>query len=110
MVKKAKDNARFGSRYGTKIRKRVTKVEKKYKYVKQICPYCGEKKVKRLSTGIYECSNCGKKFAGGAYEPETLARRVLNKLYDKYGKSIKSKVSEKEIKEIEKIENMDEGE
>ena len=31
MVKKAKDNARFGSRYGTKIRKRVTKVEKKYK-------------------------------------------------------------------------------
>ena len=100
MVKKTKENARFGSKYGTKIRKRVLKVERKYKFIKQVCPYCGTKKVKRLSTGIFECNNCGKKFAGGAYEPETLGRRILNKLYDKYGKSLKSKISEKDLETL----------
>jgi len=79
---------RFGSRYGSKVRKNVVAVEKLYKYKKQICPYCGKKSVKRDSMGIFVCNNCGKKFAGGAYVPETLSKTtIINKLFDKSGKT-----------------------
>jgi len=96
-----KKNARFGSRYGSKIRKRVLFVEAKYKGKKQECPFCGEIKAKRESAGIFKCSNCSKTFAGGAYEPSTLARRILNKLYDKKGNSTKKIVDLDDIEELE---------
>jgi large subunit ribosomal protein L37Ae len=105
MSKDKKIGARFGSRYGRKIRQRVHNIEKKYKYVKQVCPFCGKKSVKREAYGIYHCLNCDKKFAGGAYEPSTLAKRVLSKIYDKYGNVHKHKLNVKEIeKETEEIE------
>ncbi len=82
---------RFGSKYGSKIRKNVLAVESKYKYQKQACPYCGKDSVKRKAAGIFLCSNCGKEFAGGAYEPETLMKTTMvNKLFDKNGKALKS--------------------
>jgi len=89
--KKKKPSAgRFGSRYGSKIRKRVSAVESKYKYQKQTCPYCGKDAVKRQSAGVFECANCKKKFAGGAYEPETLTKTTMvNKMFDKTGKLVK---------------------
>ncbi|PIU22429.1 MAG: 50S ribosomal protein L37ae [Candidatus Diapherotrites archaeon CG08_land_8_20_14_0_20_30_16] len=81
----------FGSRYGSKVRKRVMAVEAKYKYKNQICPYCGKESVKRESPGVFKCKNCDKKFAGGAYEPETLTKTtIINKLFDKTGKAIVS--------------------
>ncbi|HEC89113.1 MAG TPA: 50S ribosomal protein L37ae, partial [Thermoplasmatales archaeon] len=29
------------------------------------------RKVKRISTGIWQCKKCGTKFAGGSYIPKT---------------------------------------
>lgn len=83
------ETGRFGSRYGTKVRKNVLAVEKKYKYQKQECPFCGKKAVKREASGIFNCANCGKKFAGGSYTPETLAKKtIVNKMFDKNGKAL----------------------
>ncbi len=79
-------NARFGSRYGSRIRKKVTNIEGKYKFKKQDCPFCDSKAtVVRLSSGIYECNKCSKKFAGGSYEVSTDYKKTLSKYFDKYG-------------------------
>ena len=81
---------RFGSKYGSKVRKNVLDVESKYKYKKQTCPYCEKDSVKRKSAGVFYCSNCKKEFAGGAYEPETLTKKTMvNKIFDKSGKLLK---------------------
>lgn len=58
----------FGPHYGRKIRARVVAVKKKQN-AKQECPKCG-KDSKRISSGVYECRTCGKKFTGGAYYVE----------------------------------------
>ena len=58
--------ARFGARYGKKIRAGVVKVEIKQRK-KQKCPFCENEGVKRLSKGIWECGKCNKKFASGTY-------------------------------------------
>ncbi|MDT7890495.1 MAG: 50S ribosomal protein L37ae [Candidatus Nanopusillus sp.] len=59
--------ARFGSRYGKKIRELVAETEKKYKNKRLKCPFCNDISVKRLSYGIWYCTHCGKKFTGKAY-------------------------------------------
>lgn len=64
--KKTKSAGRFGPRYGKKPRDNLIKVEIKQR-VKQTCPFCGKKGVKRASKGIWECSKCGKKFASNTY-------------------------------------------
>jgi len=64
--KKSKSAGRFGARYGKKIRNRLVKVETKQR-VKQLCPLCKRTGAKRLSKGIWKCSKCDKKFAGGTY-------------------------------------------
>lgn len=85
------DNARFGSRYGGKIRRNVVAVESKYRGKKQNCPFCAKKSVKRIAVGIFLCKNCNKKFAGGAYEPETMSKGILKKMFDKTGKLISNR-------------------
>lgn len=64
--KKSKASGRFGSRYGTKVRRKLVKVEDKQR-IKQKCPFCEKLGVKRLSNGIWECKKCDKKFAGNTY-------------------------------------------
>ncbi len=59
---------RFGPRYGSTIRKRVEKIEKKKKR-RYICPNCKKKSLKWVSVGLWECRNCGFKMAGAAFEP-----------------------------------------
>jgi len=59
--------ARFGPRYGKKIRELVAEIEKKYKNKRLKCPFCNNISVKRLSYGIWYCTHCGKKFTGKAY-------------------------------------------
>ena len=65
-LKKTKSAGRFGARYGRSIRSKLVKVEEKQRK-KQKCPYCKKLGVKRLSTGIWKCSKCNKKFASDAY-------------------------------------------
>ena len=74
-TKKVKSAGRLGTRYGRKIRLRITEIESEQKKFKK-CPKCSFPKVKRLSTGIWMCKKCGYKFAGGAYLPSTPAGRV----------------------------------
>ncbi|MBI2583980.1 MAG: transposase [Candidatus Aenigmarchaeota archaeon] len=66
MVKK-KVNARFGARYGKRIRAAVLAAESRYAGEKK-CPSCSRTSVRRISTGIWKCSKCNVKFASGAYD------------------------------------------
>ena len=64
---KLKTVKRFGVRYGLKPRRRLDEIERGYRGKFLKCEACGEKKVKRVSAGIWKCQKCGTKFAGGAY-------------------------------------------
>lgn len=61
--------ARFGPRYGKKVREKVSEIEKIEKQ-KHVCPKCNMPYVKRVSSGIWQCKKCGVKFAGLAYYPK----------------------------------------
>jgi len=68
-TKKLGSAARFGSRYGKKIRDKITSIESQYKNKRIKCPFCNYKSLDRVSYGIWECKKCGKVFAGKAYTP-----------------------------------------
>ncbi|MEM2878374.1 MAG: 50S ribosomal protein L37ae [Candidatus Hadarchaeales archaeon] len=59
---------KYGPRYGTKVRKLSLEIEKRLRR-KYRCPNCGAERVRRESTGIWQCKKCGLKFASGAYSP-----------------------------------------
>ncbi len=61
---------KYGSRYGRRTRENVRKVEEKAK-AKHKCPQCGKASLKRVSNGIWQCTKCKTKLAGGAYIPQT---------------------------------------
>jgi large subunit ribosomal protein L37Ae len=61
---------RFGARYGRVARRRVAQIEQDMRE-DHACPECGEQRVDRQGTGIWECGYCGYKFAGGTYRPQT---------------------------------------
>ncbi len=60
------------SRYGRKIRE-LEKSALRHSRGKHVCPKCGKRNVKRVGAGIWNCSSCNARFAGGAYSPETEA-------------------------------------
>ena len=68
-TKKVGTAGRFGARYGRKLRQKVAAVEKKLKQWHK-CPYCKEKSVRRLASGIWQCRHCNSKFTGKAYSVE----------------------------------------
>lgn len=78
-TKKVGLTGRFQSRYGLYIRKRVKNIEEIEKAY-HVCPNCGQKKVKRISTAIWQCRKCGTKFAGGAYIPRTDMGRIIDRV------------------------------
>jgi large subunit ribosomal protein L37Ae len=43
------------------------------------CPDCGEDRVSRQGTGVWECSYCGYTYTGGAYRPQTPAGRTVTR-------------------------------
>ena len=65
-TKKIKAAGRFGSGYGTQVRKRLNVIEGSQRQ-RQTCPYCSKKGVKREAAGIWYCKKCEKRFAGHAY-------------------------------------------
>ena len=67
-TRKAGMVARFGPRYGVRIRRRVQEIEEGRKH-RHTCPRCAAIAVRRASTGVWECRRCGYVFAGGAYRP-----------------------------------------
>jgi large subunit ribosomal protein L37Ae len=69
---------RFGARYGRVSRKRVADIESDMN-ADHTCPECGTDDVDRQGTGIWQCSSCGYKFAGGTYRPETPAGRTVTR-------------------------------
>jgi large subunit ribosomal protein L37Ae len=60
--------ARYGPRYGVRIRRRVQEIEETLR-ARHTCPNCQALAVRRRSTGVWECRHCGHVFAGGAYRP-----------------------------------------
>ena len=77
-TKKAGPIARFGPRYGVRIRRRVLDIEVVQR-APHSCPRCQAPKVKRAATGVWRCHHCGLVFAGGAYRPivTTTVRREI---------------------------------
>ena len=69
MTKKVGSAGRFGCRYGVRVRRRVAIIEAIQKQ-KHLCPFCSFKKVSRVSSGVWQCSKCDRKFAGGSYIPK----------------------------------------
>lgn len=69
-TKKLGPAARFGSRYGFSIKKKLREIEVIQRR-RHRCPQCGKKAVKRESNAIWKCRSCGAVFTGGAYYPET---------------------------------------
>jgi large subunit ribosomal protein L37Ae len=68
MVKRATYGSvrRLGSRYGRTTRFKLGKIESEQRK-KHKCPYCNYVKVKRKTTGIWECRKCGASFTNKAY-------------------------------------------
>lgn len=69
---------RFGARYGRVARRRVSEIEADMND-DHTCPECGEARVDRQGTGIWQCGNCDYRFAGGTYRPETPAGRTVKR-------------------------------
>ena len=91
-TKKVGSSGRYQARYGVRARTRVREVETLQRQ-KHSCPSCGQKKVKRISTGIWKCQRCGNTFAGGAYLPRTAQGLDVDKILKGVGSS--SEVSSK---------------
>lgn len=73
--KRKKKSAGLGSRYGKKPRERYKNVKRKTSKKNQ-CPNCNKTSLKRKASGVWECTSCKTKVAGGAYQSET---KVLKK-------------------------------
>ncbi|AOV95047.1 hypothetical protein AQV86_03935 [Nanohaloarchaea archaeon SG9] len=89
MPRDNKSAKRFGSRYGSRIRKNVDEAEDREDVE---CPECGSGKVERNAAGIWECRKCGQKTAGGAYNMDTGAQEQMKKALE---------LGEEELEELE---------
>ena len=69
---------RFGARYGRVARRRVAEIEADM-HDDHACPECGEDRVDRQETGVWECGACGYTFTGGTYRPQTPAGKTVTR-------------------------------
>ncbi len=74
--RKTRTAGRFGTRYGVKNRKLVADIEEKM-HADYACSKCGAIKVKRIASGIWQCTKCKATFAGGSYVPQTSAHLTV---------------------------------
>ena len=63
---------KYGTRYGSSLRKRMKKIEVT-QHAKYLCSFCGKTSVKREAVGIWKCRACKKTVAGGAWVMSTTA-------------------------------------
>ncbi len=75
---------RYGARYGKRIRGRVSEIEGDQKK-RHKCPNCNSDSLKREAKGIWKCTKCGKKTAGGAWKPKTKGEGMVKKALKKSG-------------------------
>mmetsp|Transcript_8302 Transcript_8302/g.21284 ORF Transcript_8302/g.21284 Transcript_8302/m.21284 type:complete len:93 (+) Transcript_8302:78-356(+) len=61
---------KYGTRYGSSLRKQVKKMEIS-QHSKYTCIFCGKKSMKRTAVGIWQCKSCKRSYAGGAYSLHT---------------------------------------
>jgi large subunit ribosomal protein L37Ae len=69
-----KSAGRFGARYGQHAKRKLLDIESKQRQ-KQVCPFC-QRKIKRVSNGIWKCKKCKRKFAAHTYFLEKGAIKV----------------------------------
>ncbi len=63
---------KYGTRYGSSLRKQIKKIEVS-QHSKYFCSFCGKYGMKRSAVGIWKCKGCNKTQAGGAYTLNTPA-------------------------------------
>lgn len=78
-TKKVGPAGRYQARYGVRARTQIRTIELQQR-AKHLCPSCGFKKVKRKSTGIWQCKKCGNTFTGGAYLPRTGVGKTMDRI------------------------------
>ncbi|XP_019486464.1 PREDICTED: 60S ribosomal protein L37a-like [Hipposideros armiger] len=73
--------SKYGTRYGTSLRKMVKKIEIN-QHPKYTCSLCGKTKMKRQAVGIWHCGSCMKTVAGGActYTTSGITVKVIRRL------------------------------
>lgn len=69
-TKKAGIVGKYGTRYGSTLRKIVKKMEVSQHSV-YLCAFCGKQSVKRRAAGVWDCGSCKRVMAGGAYTLST---------------------------------------
>ena len=69
-TKKVGITGKYGTRYGSTLRKLVKKIEIS-QHSTYRCVFCGKDSVKRTCVGIWNCRSCRKVMAGGAYTLST---------------------------------------
>ncbi len=97
-TKKVGSVGRYQARYGVRART-ITRNIEAIQRGKQNCPNCGHKKVKRISTGIWQCRKCGSKYTGGAYILETESGQNVEKMLK--GEFDLPEIQAEEPKEVE---------
>lgn len=98
----------LGSRYGRKVRRKYDTVVANYKFKKQVCPFCGMKKVRRVAAGIFECAYCKKRFSGGAYEAETRIGKAIKSAIGKSVEAVEAMLDTAVIEEEKELEPKEE--
>lgn len=82
--KKVGSSGKFGPRYGMRVRRKWLEIDRIQRTLYQ-CPACKKTAVKRVASGIWECSKCEAKFSGGAYMPVTSAVSMAETAVKKSG-------------------------
>ncbi|CAK9192096.1 unnamed protein product [Sphagnum troendelagicum] len=65
-----------GTRNGASLRKQIKKMEVS-QHSKYSCKFCGKFGVKKKAVGIWNCKDCGKVKAGGAYTLNTASAATV---------------------------------
>merc|ERR1712047_103491 len=91
-TKKVGITGKYGTRYGSSLRKIVKKMEvsqhKKYQ-----SPFCGATSLKRTAAGVWTCARTNKKMAGGAWEPHTQNFQVVSMGIRRLREAVESQIA-----------------